>query len=200
MQVGVGVDQRPAAGSRHPPASETDRLLASVAAGNHDAFTRLYDAVSGPIYGIVHGVLQDPARAEEVAQEVMLEVWRFAPRYRPANGHATTWIMTIAHHRAVDCVRTAERSAERERAVFQLQSTPAFDDVAEAAEEHWEHEQVRSCLGELDAELRLPVLLIYYGGLTHTEVAHALSLPLGTVKSRLRSALTRLGQCLGSPR
>jgi RNA polymerase sigma-70 factor (ECF subfamily) len=170
-----------------------------VAAGSHEAFTRLYDAVAGPVYGMACHVLRDPARAEEVAQDVMLEVWQTARRYRPESGHAMTWMMTIAHHRAVDCVRTVRRSAERERAVSQHESTPAFDDVAETVEALGEREQVRSCLQGLTAELLQPVLLVYYRGLTHAEVASALSLPLGTVKSRLRRALTHLRHCLGAP-
>jgi RNA polymerase sigma-70 factor (ECF subfamily) len=194
------VAKRQALGARHIGASEADRLLVSVAAGSQDAFTRLYDAVAGPIYGIACQVLRDPARAEEVAQEVMLEVWQTATRYRPENGHAMTWMMTIAHHRAVDCVRTARRSAERERAVFQHQSTPAFDDVVEAVETLGDREAVRSCLRTLTAELLQPVVLVYYRGLTHAEVASALSLPLGTVKSRLRRALTHMRNCLGAPR
>lgn len=197
-QAGEGVAQRQPPGARHIGASETDRLLVSVAAGSQEAFARLYDAVAGPIYGIAYQVLQDPARAEEVAQEVMLEVWQTAPRYRPESGHAMTWMMTIAHHRAVDSVRTAQRSAERERVVSQREPTPAFDNVAEAVEALGERERVRSCLKELTVELRQPVLLAYYRGLTHTEIASALSLPPGTVKSRLRRALTRLRHCLGA--
>ncbi|AZQ38370.1 sigma-70 family RNA polymerase sigma factor [Streptomyces cyaneochromogenes] len=191
--------KRQAPGAGHIRTSETDRLLVSVAAGSQDAFARLYDAAAGPIYGIACRVLQDPARAEEVTQEVMLEVWQSAPRYRPESGHAMTWMMTIAHHRAVDSVRTLRRSAERERAVSQHESTLAFDDVVETVEALGEREQVRSCLKELTAELRQPVVLAYYQGLTHTEIAAALSLPLGTVKSRLRRALTRLRHCLGAP-
>ncbi|MFF3848232.1 sigma-70 family RNA polymerase sigma factor [Streptomyces sp. NPDC002328] len=192
--------KRQAPWAQHTGASETDRLLLSVAAGSQDAFTRLYDAVAGPIYGIACQVLRDPARAEEVAQEVMLEVWQTAPRYRPESGHAMTWMMTIAHHRAVDCVRTARRSAERERAVSLRDTVPAFDDVAEAVEAIGEREEVRTCLRQLTTELLQPVLLVYYRGLTHAEVASVLSLPLGTVKSRLRRALTYMRQCLGAPR
>ncbi|MFJ8946258.1 sigma-70 family RNA polymerase sigma factor [Streptomyces sp. NPDC102395] len=192
--------KRQASWAQHLGASETDRLLLSVAEGSQDAFTRLYDAVAGPIYGIACQVLRDPARAEEVAQEVMLEVWQTAPRYRPESGHAMTWMMTIAHHRAVDCVRTARRAAERERTVSQRESVPAFDDVAEAVEALGEREEIRTCLRQLTAELLQPVLLVYYRGLTHAEVASVLSLPLGTVKSRLRRALTHMRHCLGAPR
>lgn len=191
--------KRQAPGARHIGTSETDRLLVAVAAGSQDAFERLYDAAAGPVYGIAYRVLQDAAHAEEVTQEVMLEVWQRAPRYRPQSGHATTWMMTIAHHRAVDRVRTLRRSAERERAVSQHESTLAFDDVMETVEALREREHVRSCLKELTAELRLPVVLAYYQGLTHTEIAAALSLPLGTVKSRLRRALNHLRHCLGAP-
>ncbi|MFJ8629537.1 ECF RNA polymerase sigma factor SigK [Streptomyces sp. NPDC093568] len=191
--------KRQASEARHIGASETDRLLVSVAAGSQEAFSRLYDVAAGPVYGVARRVLQDPARAEEVAQEVMLEVWQSAPRYRPESGHAMTWMMTIAHHRAVDSVRTGQRAADRERAVSQQESVLAYDDVVEAVESLGEREQVRSCLKELSAELRQPVVLAYYQGLTHTEIAAALSLPLGTVKGRLRRALARLRHCLGAP-
>ncbi|WP_432198670.1 sigma-70 family RNA polymerase sigma factor [Streptomyces sp. bgisy027] len=191
--------KRQASEARHIGAAETDRLLVSVAAGSQDAFSRLYDVAAGPIYGMACRVLQDQGRAEEVAQEVMLEVWQSAPRYRPENGHAMTWMMTIAHHRAVDSVRTLQRSAERERAVSQQEAVLAHDDVVETVESLGEREQVRSCLKELSAELRQPVVLAYYQGLTQTEIAAALSLPLGTVKSRLRRALTHLRHCLGAP-
>ncbi|MFF6780687.1 ECF RNA polymerase sigma factor SigK [Streptomyces sp. NPDC012510] len=191
---------RQAPDTRRSGASETDRLLVSVADGSHDAFARLYDTVAGPIFGVARQILRDPARAEEVTQEVLLEIWQTAPRYRPEKGHAMTWMMAIAHHRAVDSVRTAQRSSERERVVSRQDATPAFDDVVETVEALGEHEQVRSCLKELGDDLRRPVLLAYYRGMTQAEIASVLSLPLGTVKSRLRRALTRLRHCLGAVR
>lgn len=91
-----------------------DGLLAAVARGDQAAFARLYDHCAGQVYGIVRRVLRDPAQSEEVAQEVLVEVWRTAPRYDAARGSATGWILTIAHRRAVDRVRSEQASRARE--------------------------------------------------------------------------------------
>ncbi|MGC5036641.1 sigma factor [Streptomyces sp. DT190] len=92
------------------PSSEPDlqELVGRVALGDEDAFASVYDAVAGSVLGVVRAVLRDPAQSEEVAQEVLVEVWRTAPRYRPDRGTAINWILTPAHRRAVDRVRSVE--------------------------------------------------------------------------------------------
>ncbi|GGV82194.1 RNA polymerase sigma factor SigK [Streptomyces gelaticus] len=177
---------------------DLQELLGLVARGDQEAFTTVYTAVSGPVLGLVRSVLRDPAQAEEVAQEVLAEVWRSAPRFRASRGSAMTWVLTLAHHRAVDRVRSAEASAARDRAAALLDRTPAFDQVAEQVEARLEREQVRRCVGTLSELQRQSVTLAYYRGLTPREVSELLSVPLGTVKTRLRDGLIRLRGCLGA--
>jgi RNA polymerase sigma-70 factor (ECF subfamily) len=174
-----------------------DELLVEVARGDQEAFASLYDAVCGPVLGLVRSVLRDPAQSEEVAQEVLVEVWRTAARFRPDRGGAMAWVMTLAHRRAVDRVRSVQAASERERRAALLDHTPAFDSVTEQVEARLEREQVRRCMGGLTEVQRQSVTLAYYRGLTYREVAELLSLPLGTAKTRLRDGLIRLRDCLG---
>nr|WP_202457514.1 MULTISPECIES: sigma-70 family RNA polymerase sigma factor [unclassified Streptomyces] len=184
-------------GSRSAPGPDLQELLARVARGDQQAFTGVYDAVAGPVLGVVRGVLRDHAQSEEVTQDVLVEVWRTAPRYRADRGTAMTWVLTLAHRRAVDRVRSVEAAAARDRKAAQLADTPAFDEVSEEVEAHLEREQVRRCLRGLTEVQRQSVTLAYYRGLTYRQVAELLALPLGTVKTRLRDGLIRLRDCLG---
>ncbi|MGW2279960.1 sigma-70 family RNA polymerase sigma factor [Streptomyces sp. NPDC001770] len=172
-------------------------LLVQVARGDQDAFAQVYDAVCGPVLGLIRTVLRDPAQSEEVAQEVLVEVWRTAPRYQPSRGSAMNWVLTLAHHRAVDRVRSAEASAAREHRAALLDRTPAYDEVTEQVETRLEREQVRRCLRTLSELQRESVTLAYYRGLTYREVAELLAVPLGTIKTRLRDGLIRMRDCLG---
>ncbi|MCX4746216.1 ECF RNA polymerase sigma factor SigK [Kitasatospora sp. NBC_01287] len=172
-------------------------LVARVAFGDQDAFARLYDAVAGPVLGLVRRVLRDPAQSEEVAQEVLLEVWRTAARYRPERGEVLAWVLTMAHRRAVDRVRAAQAAADRDQREAAQQHTPLFDEVAEQVEGRLEREQVRRCLRTLTELQRESVTLAYYRGYTYQQVAELLGAPLGTVKTRMRDGLIRLRDCLG---
>ncbi|BAG22713.1 sigma-70 family RNA polymerase sigma factor [Streptomyces griseus] len=176
---------------------DLQELLVRVARGDQDAFAAVYDAVSGPVLGLVRSVLRDPAQSEEVAQEVLVEVWRTAPRFRASRGSAMNWVLTLAHHRAVDRVRSAEAAAAREHKAALLDRTPAFDEVSEQVETRLEREQVRRCMRTLSELQRESVTLAYYRGLTYREVSELLAVPLGTIKTRLRDGLIRLRDCLG---
>ena len=186
---------RPDQGPPPPDDTDLERLLALVARGDQDAFETLYDRLSGPAFGLVRTVLRDPAQSEEVTQEVMLEVWRSASRFDPARGSATTWALTIAHRRAVDRVRSESASAEREQR--SAASPSSVDDVAETVEASMDAEQVRRCLEGLTELQREAITLAYYGGYTYPQVATKLEVALGTVKTRIRDGLMRLGNCLG---
>lgn len=182
---GGGADQRP----------ELGELLGRVARGDQDAFEQVYEHVSGPVYGLVLRVVRDPAQSEEVAQEVLVDVWRTASRYDPARGSGLSWVMTLAHRRAVDRVRSAQAAADREERVARPERE--HDEVAEHVEARLEREQVRRCLGTLTDLQRESVTLAYYSGYTYREVAELLHVPLGTVKTRMRDGLIRMRDCLG---
>lgn len=178
-----------------PAATELDGLVAAVARGDQAAYARLYRAVAAPVYGTALRTLRSPSHAEEVTQEVLLEVWRTACAYRPARGTVLAWVLTIARHRAVDRVRAAQAAADRElRAALREQPVrePGAEPVAEQVERVLDARRVRSALARLSGVQRESLVLAYYGGYSQSEIARALGVPLGTVKTRMRDGLLRL--------
>ena len=174
-----------------------EELLLRVARGDEQAFGELYDRVSGQVYGVIRRVLRDPARSEEVAQEVLVEIWRTASRFDPEKGSASTWMLTMAHRRAIDRVRSVQASRDRDERVGHREQERPFDAVAEEVETREEHAQVRAALEQLTELQRETVELAYYGGHTYREVSELLDAPLGTIKTRMRDGLIRLRDALG---
>jgi RNA polymerase sigma-70 factor (ECF subfamily) len=179
------------------PRVDAEDLLTRVGRGDERAFGAFYDLVSARVYGLIRRVLRDPAQAEEVTQEVMVEVWRTAARFDASKGSATSWVFTIAHRRAVDRVRSEQAGAERVRRVAAASAETPYDDVVEAATARIEQQLVRRCLEGLTELQREAITLAYYGGHSYREVAELLGAALPTIKTRMRDGLIRMRDCLG---
>ncbi|MFD7154235.1 ECF RNA polymerase sigma factor SigK [Kribbella sp. NPDC059898] len=173
-------------------------LLTLTATGDAAAFSTLYDRVSPWVFGLVRRILRNPAQSEEVTQEVMLDVWRTATRYDAGRGSAHSWILTIAHRRAVDRVRSEQAAADRTEQVGARSVDVEFDQVADTVSTRLEAEQVRRCLGTLTELQRESIELAYYNGYSYPEVAQQLGAKLPTIKARMRDGLIRLRDCLGT--
>lgn len=175
---------------------DADALLGAVARGDADAFAALYDLVAPTVVGIARRVVRDPDQADEVAQEVLLEVWRLAPTHDPARGSCRTWVATIAHRRAVDRVRSEQAERDRRARDGSRTGAPDPDPTARPATEAAERDQVVAALDQLTEVQRRTIELAYYGGYTYAQVADILELPLGTVKTRIRDGMIRLRDAL----
>ncbi|HTT51863.1 MAG TPA: ECF RNA polymerase sigma factor SigK [Streptosporangiaceae bacterium] len=171
-------------------------LLGHVARGDEAAFEAVYDRLARPVYGLIRKVVRDPAQSEEVAQEVLLEIWRTATRFDASRGSAMTWVMTIAHRRAIDRVRSVTAESQREQKAGQL-LPPDPDTVADTVASRLDAERVRRCLSSLTELQRESVTLAYYGGYSYPQVAAVLGAALGTIKTRIRDGLIRMRDCLG---
>jgi RNA polymerase sigma-70 factor (ECF subfamily) len=175
---------------------ELSSLLARVAAGDRGAFDELYERVSAIVYGLARRVVVDRSIASEVAQEVLLEVWRTADRFDPARGTATAWIATMTRRRAIDAVRSVEAARRRDSDVRPagLTTDPVGEDVIDIDE----RARVGAAMGSLTDLQREAIEMAFYEGLTYREVAGKLGLPLGTVKTRIRDGLIRLAEAMGT--
>ncbi len=178
-----------------PP--ELELLLGRAATGDEGAFGRLYDLVVARVFGLVQRVVRDPAQSEEVTQDVFLEIWRHSARFDPAKGSALSWMLTIAHRKSVDRVRSAAAARERDESYGAANQDVGHDSTAELAVERLDAQRVHRALDTLTDTQRGALELAYLSGYTHTEVAAILDLPLGTAKTRIRDGLIRLRDTLG---
>jgi RNA polymerase sigma-70 factor (ECF subfamily) len=175
----------------------TGELLLRIGTGDQQAFGEFYDRVAPRLLGLVRRLLIDHAQAEEVTQEVFLEIWQSARLFDPNKGSATTWALTMARRRAIDRIRSAQASRDRDTRIGIRDFETEYDQVSEAVELRVEHERVEKAMESLSPVQREAISLAYYGGCTHTEVAERLGVPVGTVKTRLRDGMIRLREKLG---
>ncbi len=172
-------------------------MLEGVSTGSKQAFTELYNLFSARVYGLANRVLRDSNQAEEVAQEIFLEIWRRASRFDRSRGSGTSWIMTITHARSVDRVRQSQAARERD-----LKSTIGnfdrdVDSVADSVVLHSDAAQVQACLDQLTSLQRESIVLAYFGGRTQREIGELLGVAVPTIKTRMRDGLVRLRDCMG---
>ncbi len=186
-----------ARGRHGEPVDQVGVLLLLAAQGDQQAFARLYDMLSPRVFGLILRVLVDRAQSEEVLQEVFLEVWQSADRFAPNKGQGRSWILTIAHRRAVDRVRSAQASTNRDVRAGLRDLDVAHDGVAEQVELKIEGARVTAALSSLPAPQREALTLAYYGGYSQSEIATIVGAPLGTIKTRMRDGLSRLRTEMG---
>ena len=171
-----------------------EALVALAARSEQSALAELYDRYGRPAYGLALRVLRDESLAEDAVQDAFLTVWRTAARFVPEKGKASTWILTLVHRRAVDVVRREQR-----RRADSLEQAPE-PGAGGADEEAWlrlQRERVQAALRQLPDQQREALELAYYGGFTQSELAERLGQPIGTIKSRMFTGLTRLRELLG---
>ncbi|MBF4577851.1 ECF RNA polymerase sigma factor SigK [Frondihabitans sp. VKM Ac-2883] len=186
------------AAATHVDRADEDLLLL-VADGDSDAFVLLYDRTAPRVMGIIKRVLVDPAQSEEVTQDVFLEAWQQAARFDPRKGKALTWLLTMAHRRAIDRVRASQASRDRDLAVGIRDFEQIRDDVEETVETNMETRRIRRAMASLTPNQRHALEMTYFQGLTNNEAAIALGVPLGTMKTRLRDALIALRSQVATP-
>jgi RNA polymerase sigma factor (sigma-70 family) len=170
-------------------------LIARCAAGDDLALASLYDRYGRSAYGLALRIVRDPALAEDAVQEGFLAAWRAAPRFDAARAKASTWLLSLVHHKAVDLVRREE--ARPAQPTAELPETVASDDVSRSALQGFERQRIDAALDGLSTSQREVLVLAYFDGLTQTELAERLGEPLGTIKSRTHAALARLRALLG---
>lgn len=186
-----------AAGESSDAVAGLAELLARIAQKDQGAFAEFYAQTSRRVYGLARRVLIDPELSEDTTQEVYLQVWNMAERFNPDAGSPMAWLMTLAHRRAVDRVRSEQSSTDREARYGAAMQVKDHDDVVDTVTQRLEAEAVVQCLETLTETQQESVRLAYYGGLTYREVAEKLEVAVPTIKSRIRDGLIRLKTCLG---
>ena len=182
--------------TRSSCAGSEGEWIAQVADGDADAFARIYDAWSSRLFALILQIVVDRAQSEEVLQEVFLEVWRTAGSYSPARGSVRAWLVTMARRRAIDRVRSSQAAKNREDRWHDY--LPDMDLTVQAVEDRIVGQEVRRALDAVGEPQRSTLVMAYFTGLTHTEIARRTGVPLGTVKTRIRNGIARLRKEMGA--
>lgn len=176
--------------------AEDAALLVRISEQDERAIEALHERYSGPLYSLAYQVTGGDRFAQDVVQEVFVAVWKNAGRFDPTRGSLSSWLFSLARHKAIDLVRK-EANVRRHTADVDLELEEAVEDVDQEAWLRVRRDAVRAAIAELPEAQRTAVEMAFFGGLTHVEVSEALGIPLGTAKTRIRTALLRLRDILG---
>ncbi|MDN8595458.1 MULTISPECIES: sigma-70 family RNA polymerase sigma factor [unclassified Corynebacterium] len=171
---------------------DPDRLLTSVRAGDKAAFAELYDVLAPQVLGLATHILRDRAQAEEVTQEVFVEVWQNAHTFDPARGSAKAWILRLTKSRAIDRLRSWRSAQARDTEDFNRQLTTWVVAAEDEAQQRLESEELQELIDSIGEPHRSALMLAYFGELSHQEIADATGVALGTAKTRVRDGLQKL--------
>ncbi len=168
------------------------QLLDLTAGGDTAAFAELYRRMAWQVLGVATSTLRDASQAEEVTQEVFLEIWQRASRFDSAKGSASSWVMRIAHARSVDRVRQAQAARNRDGVYFQREFEPEFDSVVDDVLRKVDNHRLRAAVAELTPLQREAVTMTFYTGHSYREASDVLGIPRATMKTRVRDGLLAL--------
>jgi RNA polymerase sigma-70 factor (ECF subfamily) len=183
--------------SKNPEVSLDATLVSRLLQRDVSAFEQLYDRHSRAIYGLVLRILQQAGTAEEVVQDVFLQLWRNAGQYDSSRGPFVPWLFTLARNRALDTLRLkSERQRRREDQTEDLPPVASAPEYEKQLDEKRRAEKVRALMASLNPQQKRAIELAYFEGLSHSEIAASLKEPLGTVKSWIRNGLLRLKEGL----
>lgn len=171
---------------------DPDRLLTRVRAGDKAAFAELYDVLAPQVLGLATHILRDRAQAEEVTQEVFVEVWQNAHTFDAARGSAKAWILRLTKSRAIDRLRSWRSTQARDTEDFNRQLTTWVVAAEDEAQQRLESEELQELIDSIGEPHRSALMLAYFGELTHQEIADATGVALGTAKTRVRDGLQKL--------
>jgi RNA polymerase sigma factor (sigma-70 family) len=174
-------------------------LIRAVADAQPEALSELYDRYNRLVFSVAFAILGDRATSDEVTLDVFVRVWRNAGSYRPELGKVSTWLVAITRHHAVDTLRwqnsRPDSNSRHWEDTFSV-SSQAVRDTEEATELTLQRENIRKAVGQLPEDQRLALVLAYFRGYTHEQIAETLKQPLGTIKTRIRLAMQKLRQLL----
>jgi RNA polymerase sigma-70 factor (ECF subfamily) len=175
-------------------------LLSRVGRGDRGSFEELYDRLSGVLFSVAYRVLNNEAAAEDVLQDVFVQIWEKAPLYNPAIGKPLTWALTLTRNKAIDRLRSTQRRSrlqervQQESEVFeQFDARSSFEAFASAEAS----KLVREAMEKLSPDQRRVIELAFFSSMSQTEIAELLNLPLGTVKARIRRGMIKLRELIG---
>ncbi|MFG6303937.1 MULTISPECIES: sigma-70 family RNA polymerase sigma factor [unclassified Corynebacterium] len=174
-----------------------NRLLVQTASADKHAFSALYDALAPTVYSVCLSVLRNPALAEEVAQDVFVEVWTSAAKFDPQRGNARSWVGRLAHGRAVDKLRSHVAAVQRDDRDSKLEHATFAEPIEDEALNNVEAHLLRRAVDEIGEPHSTAVALAFFDGLTHAELAESTGVPLGTAKTRVRDGIKKLKAVLG---